>query len=234
MSKHSEINEMTHETPLPISINTEDAADKHTNMHRTSNIHHSKTSNKLHHTAQSTTVNPSLHTASESSYRVGYSGNSTELTACSEPATCSTNELSVQTQSQLVYYGDVLNTLIIAQNVNRLPMESIVQVHLKSMSNDTETTVLCSIDVLRMKSVYFQHILEQALTQNRSNTPNDPIKHHSNVPPINQTNPDHTLIIDVQEEFPFDAAALLESLHDGRTLFKGEWNSCWARLRLVY
>lgn len=35
----------------------------------------------------------------------------------------------------------------------------------------------------------------------------------------------------LNEYSPFEAAAFLESLHEGRTLFKGEWNMCWARLR---
>lgn len=185
----------------------------------------------------------------ESPYKVGYSGNSTELTACSAPATGSGNELSIQTQSHLIYYGEVLNTLIIAPNVNRLPMESIVQIHLKSMTSDTEATVLCSIDVLRMKSIYFQHILESALNNpmpkesvhavvkdplsicNVRNIHSAVTDHVLNNTTAAQSKAPHTLIIDLHEEFPLDAAALLESLHDGRTLFKGEWNACWARLR---
>ena len=35
----------------------------------------------------------------------------------------------------------------------------------------------------------------------------------------------------VPENSPFEAAAYLESLHEGRALFRGEWNLCWARLR---
>jgi hypothetical protein len=36
--------------------------------------------------------------------------------------------------------------------------------------------------------------------------------------------------ITIPEISPFEAAAFLESLHEGRSLFKGEWNCCWARL----
>jgi hypothetical protein len=35
----------------------------------------------------------------------------------------------------------------------------------------------------------------------------------------------------VPESSPFEAAAYLESLHEGRALFRGDWNLCWARLR---
>lgn len=37
--------------------------------------------------------------------------------------------------------------------------------------------------------------------------------------------------VTIPEISPFEAAAFLESLHEGRSLFKGEWSSCWARLR---
>jgi hypothetical protein len=37
--------------------------------------------------------------------------------------------------------------------------------------------------------------------------------------------------ITINEMSPFEAAAFLESLHEGRSLFKGEWNYSWARLR---
>ena len=35
----------------------------------------------------------------------------------------------------------------------------------------------------------------------------------------------------IPEVSPFEAAAFIESLHEGRQLCKGEWNYCWARLR---
>jgi hypothetical protein len=33
---------------------------------------------------------------------------------------------------------------------------------------------------------------------------------------------------------PFEAAAVLESLHEGRALLKGDWNLCWARLAVSW
>jgi hypothetical protein len=33
---------------------------------------------------------------------------------------------------------------------------------------------------------------------------------------------------------PYEAAAYLESLHEGRALFRGEWNFCWARLSVSW
>jgi hypothetical protein len=35
--------------------------------------------------------------------------------------------------------------------------------------------------------------------------------------------------ITVPETSPFEAAAFLESLHEGRTLFQEEWNFTWCR-----
>jgi hypothetical protein len=35
----------------------------------------------------------------------------------------------------------------------------------------------------------------------------------------------------IPEVSPFEAAAFIESLHEGRQVCKGEWNYCWARLR---
>ena len=38
----------------------------------------------------------------------------------------------------------------------------------------------------------------------------------------------------VAESLPYEAAAYLESLHEGRALFRGEWNFCWARLSVSW
>ena len=35
--------------------------------------------------------------------------------------------------------------------------------------------------------------------------------------------------VTIPEAFPFEAAAFLESLHEGRTLFQEEWNFTWCR-----
>lgn len=40
--------------------------------------------------------------------------------------------------------------------------------------------------------------------------------------------------ITVFENLPYEAAAYLESLHEGRALFRGEWNFCWARLSVSW
>jgi len=84
------------------------------------------------------------------------------------------------------------------------------------MHSITETVeVICSVDVLKMRSTFFHKLLcEQDSARARGvalKEARDPII--------------------LPESSPFEAAAFLESLHEGRALFKGEWNLCWARLR---
>ncbi len=84
-------------------------------------------------------------------------------------------------------------------------------------------SVLCSVDILKMKSTFFYDILSQ---QERDAITPGVIHRNSN--PTKQWRE----AIIMPEASPFEAAAFLESLHEGRALFKGEWNLTWARLRL--
>lgn len=114
---------------------------------------------------------------------------------------------------------------IVAPNVSKLSPNSAVEVRLQS-SKDT-VVVLCSVDVLKMRSGYFHNILTE---QESKMTKQGPI-------PAATTSSTANILwrepIIIPEESPFEAAAFLESLHEGRAIFRGEWNYCWARLRSV-
>lgn len=105
---------------------------------------------------------------------------------------------------------------IVAPNVSKLSPFSAVEVRLES-GNEC-VAVLCSVDVLKMRSGYFHDILSEQ---------------EKNVSPSNalQGNVLWRDAIIIAEHSPFEAAAFLESLHEGRVLFRNEWNYCWARLR---
>ena len=108
---------------------------------------------------------------------------------------------------------DVQESRIIAPNVGKLAPYSVIEIRLKS---DADTVaVLCSVDVLKMRSAFFGEVLD-----------------------LQEKNFDHILSneiwrepLTILESSPFEAAAFLEALHDGRTsLFQEEWNHTWARL----
>jgi hypothetical protein len=76
-------------------------------------------------------------------------------------------------------------------------------------------------DLYHRRSSYFQRLLAEQEAESK------PLA--SNGPSAAWRSP-----ITINEESPFEAAAFLESLHEGRTLFKGEWNVCWARLSVCW
>jgi hypothetical protein len=114
---------------------------------------------------------------------------------------------------------------IVAPNVSKLSPYSAVEVRLQS-SNEC-VAVLCSVDVLKMRSGFFHDILneQEKNLASKQSTNGVPISH-----PL-QSNLLWRDSITIPEPMPFEAAAFLESIHEGRALFKGEWNYCWARLR---
>jgi hypothetical protein len=124
---------------------------------------------------------------------------------------------------------------IVAPNVSKLSPFSAVEVRLQS--NTELIIVLCSVDVLKMRSGFFHDILtdqENTLQQrgNMTMTASSPANASSNTTTPGQGQ--NVLWRDpivIPEQSPYEAAAFLESLHEGRTLFRGEWNYCWARLR---
>ena len=70
-----------------------------------------------------------------------------------------------------------------------------------------------------MRSTFFHDILlereeQNALSSRKSDQRRDPIS--------------------LPEISPFEAAAYLESLHEGRHLFGGEWCMAWARLSVMW
>lgn len=113
---------------------------------------------------------------------------------------------------------------IVAPNVSKLSPHSAVEVRLQS-SNEC-VAVLCSVDVLKMRSGFFHDVLcEQENSRDQ--------RGNGDTPEVNPNVLWREAIV-VPEVSPFEAAAYLESLHEGRALFRGEWNFCWARLRYGY
>lgn len=114
---------------------------------------------------------------------------------------------------------------IVAPNVSKISPHSAVEVRLQSSSECV--AVLCSVDVLKMRSGFFHDVL----CEQESNTQ---LTSHGNAGEgLSEMNPNVLWRppIVVPELSPFEAAAYLESLHEGRALFRGEWSFCWARLR---
>lgn len=107
---------------------------------------------------------------------------------------------------------------IVAPNVSKLSPFSAVEVRLET-GNEC-VAVLCSVDVLKMRSGYFHDILSE---QEKNISPANALQGS-----VLWRDP-----IIIAEQSPFEAAAFLESLHEGRVLFRGEWNYCWARLRYL-
>jgi hypothetical protein len=113
---------------------------------------------------------------------------------------------------------------IVAPNVSKLSPHSAVEVRLQSA--DECVAVLCSVDVLKMRSGFFHDVLCEQENNKDLGTNN------GDTPELNPNVLWREAVV-VPEESPFEAAAYLESLHEGRALFRGEWNFCWARLRYV-
>lgn len=107
---------------------------------------------------------------------------------------------------------------IVAPKVGKLSPGSAVEVRL--VSSDKSIAVLCSVDVLKMRSGYFYNIL---IEQEHSDQQRAQANHIVWRTPIT-----------VAETSLFEAAAFLESLHESRALFKGEWNLSWARLSVTW
>ena len=106
---------------------------------------------------------------------------------------------------------------ILAPNVSKLAPSSVVEIRLQSLSECV--SILCSVDVLKMRSVFFHEVLNEQEEQVRNVTSANEIWREPLVIP---------------ELSPFEAAAFLESLHESRPLFKGDWNLCWARLSVSW
>lgn len=137
---------------------------------------------------------------------------------------------------------------IIAPNVSKLSPNSAVEIRLQSTKECV--AVLCSVDVLKMRSGFFHDVLSQqdkarfvqktstaranAAAAAASGGASAASSVASNAHSAHRTASSDLLwrdAITVPEANPFEAAAYLESLHEGRALFRGEWNHSWARLR---
>lgn len=129
----------------------------------------------------------------------------------------STSEMTAHSTMPARYQGEAR---IVAPNVSKLSPHSAVEVRLQSTTECV--AILCSVDVLKMRSGFFHDVLcEQESAKNTRGEEAQEVN-----PNILWRDP-----VVVPENSPFEAAAYLESLHEGRALFRGEWNFCWARLR---
>jgi hypothetical protein len=111
--------------------------------------------------------------------------------------------------------GGIGESRIVAPNVEKLSPGSVVEVRLSS-SNET-VAVLCSVDVLKMQSEFFHDVLVEL------------DKNFASLGPDSWREP-----ITLPEQEPFNAAAFLESLHEGRHMYRNEWSMCWARLAVTW
>lgn len=114
---------------------------------------------------------------------------------------------------------------IVAPNVGKLSPQSVVEVRLQSVGE--VVAVLCAVDVLKMRSGFFHQVLAE---QEKNRSCNTPLSISSSASSVGIWREPVT----IPEVSPFEAAAFLESLHEGRSLFKGEWNACWARLSVTW
>ena len=107
---------------------------------------------------------------------------------------------------------DHSNHRVVAPNVAKLNPSSCVEVCL--YSPEERVTVLCSADVLKMKSAFFCDVLvkQEAQVGNKVGLWRSPLE--------------------ISEAVPYEAISLLESLHDcTKGSSKVEWSFSWARLR---
>jgi hypothetical protein len=110
-----------------------------------------------------------------------------------------------------------VSTRIVAPNVDKLSPASVVEVRLQapnsSSSNGVEVVaILCSVDVLKMRSSYFHEVLMGTEPSTDSGW-RDPL-----------------IITDAS---PHEAATFLEVMHDCITQSK-DWNFAWARLSVTW
>jgi len=100
--------------------------------------------------------------------------------------------------------------------LNDLQLREFSKIEVRLNSGREVAAILCSVDVLKMRSSFFHEVLNHQEDGLRSS---EDFITAMRAP------------IELPEESPYEAAAFLESLHEGRAVYQGEWNSCWARLR---
>jgi len=150
-----------------------------------------------------------------------------------------------------------LEPRIVAPNVEKLSPTSVVEIRLLSLTECV--AVLCSVDVLKMRSGFFHQVLIDQEKNNVNTRANTAATTQASVS-SRSTNGIWRDPITVPENSPFEgiiiiiviiilliisfiiiiiiiivlAAAFLESLHEGRTPFKGDWNFSWTRLSVTW
>jgi hypothetical protein len=138
-------------------------------------------------------------------------GMTSQETSPTQPSYRSDSYMSTATKTQ-----ESAEPRIVAPNVSKLSPQSVIEVRLQSLNESV--AVLCSVDVLKMRSGFFHQVLAE---QER---------HRINKSVSSSSDNIWREPITIPETSPYEAAAFLESLHEGRTIVKGEWNYCWARL----
>lgn len=118
--------------------------------------------------------------------------------------------------------------VILAPNVHKLPESALVKVTLQS--NNEKVTMYCSSDILKMKSPFFGNIL---LEQENWRCKDADVRRG---PGDTQSAPGlwRSPVV-LAEAYPYEAAALLENMHENYLLNALAWNSTFCRLRyLIY
>ena len=115
-------------------------------------------------------------------------------------------------------------TRLVAPHVDKLSESSRVEIRIQG--EEEIVSVLCSADVLKMRSAYFLEILkagsiQQGRTQGASTK-----------------NAEGRLIIApviLQDKAPFECASFLQSLHDGKNISSDvKWSLNWIRLSVIW
>eukprot|EP01038_Epipyxis_sp_PR26KG_P011204 gene11204-15028_t len=122
---------------------------------------------------------------------------------------------SISSHNQDNYFID---QKFVAPNVSKLSAQSAVEVKLQSRTEII--SVLCAVDVLKMRSHYFYDYLSEQEKNDSTKSMNAGLLWRE------------PIIVD--EEYPYDAASFLESLHEARSSHKGDWNMVWARLSVAW
>lgn len=116
--------------------------------------------------------------------------------------------------------------IILAPNVHKLPENSLVKVILQS--NNERVVMYCSADILKMKSPFFGNIL----TEQEVWRPKDSDSHRLSPKEIASSGQGmwRSPIV-LAESYPYEAAALLENIHENYLMNALSWNSTFCRLR---
>jgi hypothetical protein len=131
--------------------------------------------------------------------------------------TAITSPLGLSASAPLAFKNKENVTRIVAPNVEKLPPHSVVDVIIQG---EETVSVLCSVDVLKMRSEYFfEHL--SALERKAKDGPEDDLSTSSSA---------FGCPLLLEDDSPYEAAAYLESIHDGKGTCN-DWSYNFCRLR---